>query len=41
MAINKEFSEGVRDKGLKLISDNGSQLTATSFMKDMAKLGLE
>ena len=41
MAIDREFPEGVRDKGLKLISDNGSQPTAVSFMKDMATLGIE
>lgn len=41
MAINREFPEGVRGVGLKLISDNGSQPTATSFMKDMATLGIE
>ncbi|GCD80711.1 transposase InsO family protein [Schleiferia thermophila] len=40
-AINEEFSDGVRGKGLKLISDNGSQPTATSFMRDMAVLGIE
>lgn len=37
-AINREFPEGVRGAGLKLISDNGSQPTATSFMRDMATL---
>lgn len=41
MGIGKEFSEGVRGRGLKLISDNGSQPTATSFMKDMAMLDIE
>lgn len=41
MGINKEFPEGVRGNGLKLISDNGSQPTAISFMKDMATLGIE
>ena len=41
MAIEKEFPEGVRGKGVKLISDNGCQPTATSFMKDMATLGIE
>ncbi len=41
MAINREFPEGVRGAGLKLISDNGSQPTATSFMKDMATLGID
>jgi putative transposase len=41
MGINSEFPEGVRGNGLKLISDNGSQPTATSFMKDMATLDIE
>lgn len=41
MAVNNEFPEGVRGKGLKLISDNGSQPTSTSFMKDMAILDIE
>ncbi len=41
MAIMREFPEGVRGSGLKLISDNGSQPTATSFMRDMATLGIE
>jgi len=41
MAIDSEFPQGVRGNGLKLISDNGSQPTATSFMKDMATLEIE
>jgi len=40
-AIEKEFPQGVRDQGLKLISDNGSQPTSVSFMRDMATLGME
>ncbi len=40
-AVEKEFPEGVRDRGLKLISDNGCQPTARSFMRDMATLGIE
>jgi transposase InsO family protein len=40
-AIEREFPEGVRDQGLKLISDNGSQPTSVSFMRDMATLGIE
>ena len=40
-AIEREFREGVRDQGLKLISDNGSQPTSVSFMRDMATLGIE
>lgn len=41
MAINREFPDGVRGKGLKLISDNGSQPTSRAFMKDTATLGVE
>ena len=41
MGINTEFPEGVRGQGLSLISDNGSQPTSTSFMKDMASLEIE
>lgn len=41
MALLREFPEGVRGKGLKLVSDNGSQPTSTSFMKDMTTLGIE
>ena len=40
-AINREFPSGVRGAGLKLISDNGSQPTSTSFMRDMKGLGIE
>lgn len=40
-AIDREFPLGVRGSGLRLISDNGSQPTATSFMKDMSTLGIE
>ena len=31
-AVLKEFPNGVRDAGLNLISDNGSQVTSRSFM---------
>lgn len=41
MAVNSEFSGGVRGKGLKLISDNGSQPTSRSFIGDMATLEIE
>ena len=41
MAIDNEFPEGVRGKGLKLVSDNGSQPTSTAFMKDMTVLEIE
>jgi len=40
-AVQKEFPEGVRGKGLKLVSDNGSQPTSVSFMRDMKTLGIE
>ena len=41
MAVNCEFPEGIRGKGLKLISDNGSQPTSVSFMKDTSTLEIE
>ncbi len=41
MGLQREFPQGVRDQGLKLISDNGSQPTSVSFMRDMALLGIE
>ncbi len=41
MALNNQFSDGVRRNGLKLVSDNGSQPTSCSFMQDMATLGIE
>jgi len=41
MALEREFPDGVRGKGLKLISDNGSQPTSVSFMRDMRTLGIE
>ena len=41
MAIEKEFPSGIRGQGLKLISDNGSQPTSTSFMRDMVTAGIE
>jgi len=41
MGINREFPEGVRGAGLKLVSDNGSQPTSVSFMRDMGTLGIE
>lgn len=40
-AVIREYPYGVRGSGLKLISDNGSQPTSTSFMRDMRVLGIE
>lgn len=39
-AVNAEFPEGVRGKGLNLISDNGTQPTATTFLEATATLGI-
>jgi transposase InsO family protein len=36
-----EFPQGVRGAGLKLVSDNGSQPTATGFMAAMGTLGIQ
>ena len=41
MAVMSEFPNGVRDQGLKLVSDNGCQPTSISFMKNMALLDIE
>ena len=41
MGLNKKFPEGVRGKGLRLISDNGSQPTSRAFMREMVNLGIE
>ncbi len=41
VAFGREFPDGVRGSGLKLISDNGSQPTSVSFMRDMGTLGIE
>lgn len=41
MAINQEFPQGVRGRGLKLVSDNGSQPASLNFMRDMSALEIE
>jgi len=41
MGLNNKFPEGVRGKGLRLISDNGSQPTSRAFMREMVNLGIE
>ena len=38
--INRQFSGGVRDHRLHLMSDNGSQPTSTTFMKVCSHLGV-
>lgn len=39
--VMNEFVDGSRDKGVKLVSDNGSQPTSRSFIKDCKALGIE
>lgn len=41
MAINRQFPDGVRGKGLSLVSDNGCQPTSVSFMKNCGILGIK
>jgi putative transposase len=39
--LNREYPQGVRGHGLKLMSDNGSQPTSLSFMKACSNLEVE
>jgi transposase InsO family protein len=39
-AVNFQFPEGVKNKGLHLMADNGCQPTATSFMKACSDMGV-
>ena len=39
--LNREFPGGVRGKGLKLMSDNGSQPTSLGFMKSCSNLEVQ
>jgi putative transposase len=41
MALNREFPNGVRDQGLHLVSDNGSQPTSVAFMRATGELGID
>ena len=40
-AVNREFPDGVKDSGLSLMSDNGSQPTSVAFMKSCRALGIK
>ena len=40
MAVNRQFPEGARDRGLSLMSDNGCQPTSVAFMKACGGLGI-
>jgi transposase InsO family protein len=39
-AVNRQFPDGVRDRNLHLMSDNGSQPTSVSFMKACSNLDI-
>ena len=39
-AVNSEFAGGVRDNGLSLMSDNGSQPTSVAFMKACREMSI-
>src|SRR4030042_4592951 len=41
MGVNNQFKTGVRDQGLHLMSDNGCQPTAVSFMQSCRALGID
>ncbi len=41
MALNNQFPDGVRDNGLKLVSDNGSQPISCMELQDMTTLGIK
>ena len=38
-AVNHEFPDGVKNRGLSLMSDNGSQPTSVAFMKSCREMG--
>ena len=40
-ALNKGYVEGVRGKGVILVSDNGSQPTSRKFLKERKVLGIK
>lgn len=39
-AVNCEFTDGVKERELSLMSDNGSQPTSVVFMKDCREMGI-
>jgi transposase InsO family protein len=41
MAVNRQFPEGVKDRGLSMMSDNGSQPTSIAFMKACREMGIK
>lgn len=40
-AVNRQFPEGVKGRGLKLMSDNGSQPTSLSFIRSCSDMGVK
>ncbi len=40
-AVNEAFPYSVRDQGLKLVQDNGSQFTSRDFVSTLKILGIE
>ena len=40
IGVNELFPDGVREQGLNLMSDNGSQPTSTAFMKACGLMGI-
>lgn len=41
MGLNRQFPDGIREKGLHLMSDNGSQPTSMGFMKTCRELDIQ
>ena len=41
MAVNRQFPDGVRGRGLNLMSDNGCQPTSVAFMRACSTLGIQ
>lgn len=41
MAVNRQFPDGVRGKGLSLMSDHGCQPTSTAVMQACGSLGIQ
>ncbi len=41
MAVNQQFPQGARDQGVFLMSDNGCQPTAITFMEACSTLGIQ
>jgi putative transposase len=40
MAVNRQFPDGARDRGLSLMSDNGCQPASIAFMETCSTLGI-